>query len=773
MSIYRPNAPFVNYFFKLSPDPESGANVPNAGGTLTFYDDTARSMLLDTYSDVDPANPPVSNPNPIVLGADGSAPLIYFQDKLYYIVERDSSGALVRTYQHFYYPYTGTGGGSSSYGFINYVPDGQFDFPVAFSKPKDPPGKIFNATTPVSWSWDFLQDANTTTQNFVTFENVANEQIEGNPVNQIVVTSQNVQSGETTKDLRTVIGNVNFGQNTQLVVSIQAYSKLGGSPIINVNLEKYFGRGGSETVIESVTSFTLTNSRAKYKAIFTPDNNSGKTIGEGSTLAIRLQIAPGQICQVAVTNVLVKNSEGTTADPIYGEEGNALVSAKVVGDAYTQTLASTGLVSTYQRYGYGGNTNIINVSDTGKWFLALKTDTFPDAVRCNNAQYKVSDYNDINIPYSRLYAGQPGSIGQAYGGNGDLIVISTNNQVKFSSGIGAREKSAYTNGTTGSALSVTNTKKGLLADVDAVLKSGTSSTVTLTWADKFTAELPPYYPSAPHLNRVGTPGQSAINGYLTAPATNFSNLGNFYDVGVLDTDTGTYPIPIPASTLFTVTDTTVGTPSDAAVSELKFNLSGSTSYLPKNYTGNIGTYVFDANLGFLEWATLDSNTRARPTPNPNAWLSAQQKPGVSVSFSVDGVTGVQYPGAALTLTVPILSSDSPAEIAAKFITTVANPFIWTFIVASVPAASTYALFSSSDTDYYFWFKVDGVGTDPMVASRTGVEVDIGSTDTTTQIATKIAAACNSLAFTVPDETNPDHTPYPVPEECITGYFIYL
>lgn len=52
---------------------------------------------------------------------------------------------------------------------------------------------------------------------------------------------------------------------------------------------------------------------------------------------------------------------------------------------------------------------------------------------------------------------------------------------------------------------------------------------------------------------------------------------------------------------------------------------------------------------------------------------------------------------------------------------------------------------NNGTKYYGWYRVDGVGTDPAVSGRTGVLINILSTDTDAQVATKTAAAINALS----------------------------
>lgn len=793
MSTYRPNAPFVNYFFLLAPDPESGANIPNAGGTLTFYDDNNRSPsgLLATYSDVSDPENPVVNDNPLELGADGSAPLIYFQDKLYYIVEKDSNGVVVRTYEHFYYPYTGNGGGGNGNENQNYVPDGQFIFPIDFTQSTNPIGTITQPKTPVSWSVDFYQDPNTTTKNVVTFESISNESIQSSPPNQVVLTSQSVMAGETQKDFKVTIGDVNFCQASQpnanpLSISLEGYSKIGGAPIVTVLAEKNYGNGGSPTETTTIATFTLNNQRTQYwYNQWTPDSNEGKTIGEGSTLSIIWRIALGQICQVAITNLLVSNSVAPTQDvaPVYPIDGLSKIAAHVWGDNVRQQMSNTGLQNIYQPYVYTATSDIINQSNTGKLFLALKTASFPDAVRCDHSQYKTTDYNDIQIPYARLYKGQPGSIGNAFGSSGDLVVTSSNNVVTFTLEKGGREKTPYTNGTTGAALTVVQTYPGLRYGVSCSLKNGTSDTVVVTWLTKFTAVAPPYVSVGAFTSAVASvPAPPAYGSmvYVETIPPSSTNIGNYFE---------TYGQSYPGSGLsfgaqapgfFTITDTAVGSPSVNASSEIKFNSVPGPQYIPslKNYSFsgiNVNYYQ-----GILEWAT-DPDDTYYPGVNQRAraigsgWAQGAQISGVSVGFIVNGDGGQQY-GGVQTVSISVLESDSISQVVNKFIYTINNPFIDTVTVNSTPAAGTYFLFSSDTIDYYGWFKVDGVGTDPAVASRTAVEIDISASDTTTQIATKIVNAMDqdvSIYFNVPDETNSDHVPYPVPADCLTGYFIYL
>lgn len=66
--------------------------------------------------------------------------------------------------------------------------------------------------------------------------------------------------------------------------------------------------------------------------------------------------------------------------------------------------------------------------------------------------------------------------------------------------------------------------------------------------------------------------------------------------------------------------------------------------------------------------------------------------------------------------------------------------------ASAITGGHYFLLSAANNspNYYVWYKKGGVGSDPVVINRTGVEVDIGATDTDAQVATATAAAIDAL-----------------------------
>lgn len=72
------------------------------------------------------------------------------------------------------------------------------------------------------------------------------------------------------------------------------------------------------------------------------------------------------------------------------------------------------------------------------------------------------------------------------------------------------------------------------------------------------------------------------------------------------------------------------------------------------------------------------------------------------------------------------------------------------VVASSIPANSYFVFYIGSTEYYGWYNIDSAGTEPTIAGATGIEIDILSTDTDSEVASKTQAALNGAYFGVPD-----------------------
>ena len=100
-----------------------------------------------------------------------------------------------------------------------------------------------------------------------------------------------------------------------------------------------------------------------------------------------------------------------------------------------------------------------------------------------------------------------------------------------------------------------------------------------------------------------------------------------------------------------------------------------------------------------------------------------------------------WAGSAAALTVNVVGDGSHSE---QFTLLCAPGVAFPTWKGSGP--QPYIGFNTTGAAYYLWFKRDGTGTDPIVAGRTAIQVNINSTDTGQEVAIKIAAAVNGAGI---------------------------
>lgn len=710
---YTINTPLINYFLY-----NAGPNIgkPLVNGKIYFYSDPGYSVFADTYSDIADPNNPTVNTNPIDLGEVGECPVIYLQNIPYYIQIFDSngkpSGQLIQSYAG-YRGAAFTGGSSPpptpSDGFSgNLLANGQFNYPVEFSLEGD--GQLTNQITNVALAWEFTCDY--PDSNNISFQDVSNQQLEGNPQNLIVLTSTGVE-GEANKQLSGVYGAVDSFIGDDITVSFQGINLNSGTIPVTLILYQNFGEGGSEPVSTELGTFTLTQVIQKFYLSTTPPSTAGMTIGQGNYASIQVQFPLGSSCKIGITNVL--DQLGVFDPPIYLGDANANEKSQILG-AITQLqplgLNQEGYPMTYTQG------EILPSSNTGIQFFSVPTLLPAFALPCLGQTLLISDSSN-GIPNSRLYS----VIGTQYGGSGDLIITASGNVVTFTTYIGAKENSAYTAGTT--SFTVANPVTALAAGLSLSLLE--PNVVQATFLNNF----------APVQN--GPNNSGLIGGNNGIPN---SVIGSLYQRIAFSTN--------PAGNNAIVTTTIIpGSISTAAVCNIAFNSLNANDYLP--LLRSIGAITYTAQYNSLNLASFATNTRGNYSrrTGPDGPYPLVLSP-ISIQFSVNGATGPTLGGGLQqTITVPFLASNNLQQNIQAFINTVANPFIWTVTVTAVPAASSYFLYSSSSTNYYAWYKVDGAGTDPAIGGRTGIEIDTLSTDDTGLVAQKTALALNSLQFTLP------------------------
>lgn len=696
-----------------------GPNVPLAGGFIYFYEDENRTVQANTYSDVSDSDNPVVNPNPIQLGSSGDFPPIYMDDRLYYIVITDNTGDEsnpVEVLEH--YDPSDILSQRSAFN-DNFIVNPQFNYPITFYKTSDEIGEITTEKTLVAFGWEFREDGNTESENYVYFEEILGLGIEGNPINQIVVDSRETSSSERTKDLVSYLGNVDFYNGDTLTFGAQMVNLFAGNTSVSISLELNYGKDGSDTQIVPLTTFTVGLTRRKYAYAFEVPEIAGKVVGEGNYLALLIKFSLLSISKVGITNVMCL--PGSQLSAIFADEPYGFQKALILGEA--TEIKEAGLYENFSPYYYVDG-KVIPYANTGDIILCPNNIAQPFRQKCDGSSLMIAEYNGQDIPYKRLYD----KMGTLFGSSGSLIVTSNGNVVTFSSSIGARQLTAYTAGTT--TFTVENTVIGLKFGID--LTDNGDLTVSGSFFDQFApSQTNPTFPPTPIPMTTYVP--SAASGLLTY-------------WGAADDTVNPQNIEIAT--------TAPGSGITNATFTINFTDPNPSNY--KTRTVNIPYLPAPNNYmvttSFIEFSTVDDNNRQ---PGGSATINQ------CIAFSVDGqydwplgitddpsprlfdIVPSQYTA------VPFKSALSIHENIRTFVSTVANPFTWTVTVVSAPTAGQYFLYSSKTVDYYAWFSVNGGGVDPAVASRTGIEVPLTTGMTTTQIAAIIAETLNDAAYDVP------------------------
>ena len=149
---------------------------------------------------------------------------------------------------------------------------------------------------------------------------------------------------------------------------------------------------------------------------------------------------------------------------------------------------------------------------------------------------------------------------------------------------------------------------------------------------------------------------------------------------------------------------------------------------------------------------------SQPTPNTRENLnvsgSSQSLGSVNyLTFSFNGNKGTlpALTNAGKTVNYDWKSSESVNTNLQGMCDALNTPYHWGITFNSTPAAGTYFEYNTSTAgqEFYVWFKVDGAGTDPAPAGRTGIQVDIGTGASVDAVATAVATALDAKSFSLP------------------------
>jgi len=678
-----------------------GPNIPLSGGFLFFYEDENRTVQANTYSDVtDPQNPTV-NPNPIRLGTSGDCPLFYLDNRYYYIVITDNTGDQsnpVEVLEHY-----------SPAEIIaklatfndNFIVNPQFNYPIIFYKTTDDEGEITAPTTRVAWAWDFIEDQNTDTQNYVTFNNISGQSIEGSPINQVRLNCTTVSADETRKDFTQIIGAVDLYSEENLTFSAQMINVNGLTISVQLILYLNYGEGGSPSSFTLLDTFSVGATRNKFISTFEMPSISGFTIEEGNFSAIIVRPALKSLCVFGMTNVLVE--PGIVVEPIFNTESLGFSKGEILGSS--TNILEAGLDENYSNYMYNQGL-IFPYADTGTMVICPKGSDQPFRLECLGQQLQINGYTN-NIPNRRIYD----VIGSGFEGSGTLIADASANIVTVTCTLALPAHSTWLDVNTG--FTITLVKPALQFGWSAEITG--LNQVTLTFNDKFAPDQ--------------TPGFYGVGGQSYTPLPGVMSYWTMNDDRIV-------PAPVTFTTL------NPGSPTEKAVVQINFaRFNIPTIPTLTNPSG-------PASSSFIDCADFTDNTRGT-MDGANVLVLVK-----GIFFEYDGQSQLAFLTSTIASpTVPFKSTNTQMQNLEAFVNTVANPFVYTVTVNGVPAAGSYLLYSEPATDFYLWITVNGAGTDPMVAGRTGVVCPILSSDTIDEVAIAVAKALNNATFGFPQQSD--------------------
>ena len=122
-----------------------------------------------------------------------------------------------------------------------------------------------------------------------------------------------------------------------------------------------------------------------------------------------------------------------------------------------------------------------------------------------------------------------------------------------------------------------------------------------------------------------------------------------------------------------------------------------------------------------------------------------------VWFKIDGAGSDPAPGGT-GIEVDLNSTDSAATVAFKIQLALTGGLTSTIILPAAASVTTgtYWTFNTPEQGFYVWYTKNGAGSDPGVANRFGILVDVATGDTAAQVAFKTQTAVNKEYYGTPN-----------------------
>ena len=686
--------------------------------------------------------------------------------ELYYVIVKDSVGQQIETREGWPFAHTHSGPGpapgepDTTKLTKNIITNGQFSFNSV--NPAEQ-AATFNSATYVAAGWSLDSDA--PEYPAISFDNIQSENLAGSPALAIRITSTKVDSTQKKHNLMQNLGAVNIYEGKTLTFSMNAKNMAASGTVQTiVNLVRHYDSSDADDTIQ-IGEFDVTTTRSNYtKQITLPAIT--KSIGDNSYLDLEVVVGLGVTSDVEYTNLLIL--EGAVSSPVYPEipvfidraEGFAFITEdpKSSYPSGGETTINAANYLPYDTFVVGDNNNIEYVNHTGEILLASKNAKRNDYLTCDGSTLKISGNNGY-VDYRRLYS----VIGDDFGVtvSGDITAKASGATVTVDESNTGPWTAPPAIGTMGSTATIVDIQPYGVLGVNASVNA--QNTVTFTYQAAFAPDQSAHY--------IRYDGDT-----VDAPVSNQSIVGQYIPGGPIheippnvpgnDSDN---PKAIPFFGNMNKVPTTVAAgPSPVAQCTIDMNYLTNASLTEADLQNMIQTRVvdflyFNPNEGVIGNGVPSSMTSymsfpVGPTPNTREMLhvtgSSQNLENVNyLTFSFNGSKGTlpALSNAGKTVNYDWNSSESVNTNLNGMCNALNTPYHWGITFNSTPAAGTYFEYNTSTTgqEFYVWFKVDGAGTDPAPAGRTGIQVDIGTGASVDAVATAVATALDAKSFSLP------------------------
>lgn len=687
-------------------DKDSG--LPLRNGYVEFYQDNARTIAKDVYilSGAPPNYTYVNIGNVVQLSSVGTFSYLG-NDIAIYLFPYDGDEATTTNTVDLYFikVYSDVGTEqfsreawpnvftSSEEGTIetNYVCNGQFllhnNLPHTETYSA---GEVRSAITEIApGGWTFERVTTMGELDFVTFNRIGSyvTSPEANPRYYVGWEVQAPVAADKQFALR--FDNVNrFAGTDEYTVQITGQSLTGGNFDVELILLKNFGTGGSLSTETPLTTFTFTPTESKLTHTFTFGDNTTKTIGPNDDDYIQLiwRLPSNVLSNGQFTDVIL--SQGAFTDLTFPPTTNRQDISCALGGGFP--------IPAYD----GSDLGLVPIStktgfsfdygQVGMVFPAGYSSPRYGYLLCDGGRYDPQDLSSDGVPYSRLF----NAIGNNFGNGTDYSWMTTyntpgNSEIWLANNFGANPQPV--DGSTPTGFTFTSIHDGVASDF-GIKAFIIESTRVLIFN---------YEPIDVNVTTAAAPdaptGTGGGTGFTFSLIPEYDNYLQF--------------IPI-----------TVGNKiPDAPAAFFIEDLPGNAAALASTYF-EFDTYKSSSVNLYYVWFTVD---------------------GVGTDPAIGSRTGIQ---------INLLSTDVTQDIAYKIAAGMNARTATTiqFAAAGTLSGGEFWEFETSGLEFYVWYTINGMGTDPAPVGRVGIQVDLTGSETAQQVGEATITAVNTRYFAVPD-----------------------